>query len=158
VDARDLYFLHTHPDWPWDPSSLLYNGYQGSFPHLTYLILFDLNILITYGKKKETLHYTVFSSVVLTSIFLGSNIFLSTLLSNTLKTLDISKPTNTQPLHVSATHMVIFREVHYEGQIDQNITEVSEPMHTYKILNLKLYDSKYILKIKIQIKNICDRF
>jgi hypothetical protein len=54
--------------------------------------------------------------------------------------------------------MVISREVHYEGHIDQNITGVFEPMHTYKILNLKLYESKYILKIKIQIKNICDRF
>jgi hypothetical protein len=28
--------------------------------------------------------------------------------------LDISKPTNTQLLHVSATHMVVSKEEHYE--------------------------------------------
>jgi hypothetical protein len=33
--------------------------------------------------------------------------------------------------------VAIFREVHYKGQTDQNITEVFEPMHRYKILNFK---------------------
>jgi len=23
--------LHAHPDWPWGPPSLLYNGFWGSF-------------------------------------------------------------------------------------------------------------------------------
>lgn len=65
--------------------------------------------------KTQTLHYTVFSIVVLTSIFLGSNIFLSNLLPGTLKPLDImSKPTNTQLQQVLATHVAISREAHYE--------------------------------------------
>jgi len=41
------------------------------------------------------------------------------------------------PLHVSATHVTIFREVHYKGQIQGNITYVFEPVHIYKILNFK---------------------
>ena len=38
-------------------------------------------------------------------------------------------------LHVSATHVTIFKEVHYNGQIQRNITYVFEPVHIYKILN-----------------------
>lgn len=49
---KDLYLLHTCQDWPRDPSS--YNGYWGSFPYVTYLILLDLNILIAYCKNKDT--------------------------------------------------------------------------------------------------------
>jgi hypothetical protein len=63
-------------------------------------------------------------------MYLGSTIFLSTLPSNTIKPLGmISKPTNTQLLHFSHSYGHL-RDVHYEGEIDQNITEVFEPMHT----------------------------
>ena len=32
-------------------------------------------------------------------------------------------------------------------------------MHTYKILNFKvIHDSKYVLKIKMQVKNFCNKF
>jgi hypothetical protein len=59
-------------------------------------------------------------------------------------------------LHISATHVAIFREVHYKGQIHQNITRVFEPMQRYKILNFKNNTwFKIHTKIKIQIK-ICD--
>jgi len=37
-------------------------------------------------------------------------------------------------LHVSATDVAIFKEVHYKGLIHQNITEVSEPMHRYECI------------------------
>jgi hypothetical protein len=67
------------------------------------------------ARTKTKTHYTVFFSVVLTSIFLGSNIFLGTLLPNTFNPLDIiAKPTNTQLLQVSATRTAISREAHYE--------------------------------------------
>jgi hypothetical protein len=40
-------------------------------------------------------------------------------------------------LHVSATHVAIFREVHYKEYIHRNITDFLEPMHRYKILSFK---------------------
>jgi hypothetical protein len=41
------------------------------------------------------------------------------------------------PLHASATHVAIFREMRYKGQIYRNITEFSEPMPRHKTLNFK---------------------
>ena len=40
-------------------------------------------------------------------------------------------------LHVTATHVVIFMEVHYKEYIHRNITDFLEPMHRYKMLNFK---------------------
>jgi hypothetical protein len=37
-------------------------------------------------------------------------------------------------LHVLVTHVAIFREMHYKGLRDWNITEIFESMHQYKIL------------------------
>jgi len=34
VDNKKFYLLHTSPDRPWDPPSLLYNGYGRYFPGL----------------------------------------------------------------------------------------------------------------------------
>ena len=39
-------------------------------------------------------------------------------------------------LHVSATHVTIFREVYYKGQIHRDITEAFET-DRYKILSFK---------------------
>ena len=51
--------------------------------------------------------------------------------------------------------MAIFREVHYKGQIHQNITKVNVTMHRYKILNFKNSTwFKVYVNIKIQIEMI----
>jgi len=52
-------------------------------------------------------------------------------------------------LHVSATHVAVFREVHYKEWIHGNIREFFEPMYRYKILNFK----KIIHDFKIHIKD-----
>jgi len=40
-------------------------------------------------------------------------------------------------LYVLATHMVIFRELHYKRQLHQNITQVFKPKQKYEVSNLK---------------------
>ena len=52
-------------------------------------------------------------------------------------------------LHVSATHVAIFRERRYEGQIRRHSTEVSEPMHIYIYIYINiLYFRDNDIKIK----------
>jgi hypothetical protein len=51
--------------------------------------------------------------------------------------------------------VAIFRDMHYKGQINQNITEACEPTHIKHliIITIIIIDGlKYTLKIKIQIK------
>ena len=56
-------------------------------------------------------------------------------------------------LHVSAIRVAIFRDMHYKGQIYQNITEVCEQMCRYKIFNFENNTwFKMHIKIKIYIK------
>jgi len=62
-------------------------------------------------------------------------------------------------LHVSAIHVVIFREVRYKRWIHRDITKVYDPMHRCKILSFNntycnMYLSHVLLKVSIYINNI----
>jgi hypothetical protein len=53
-------------------------------------------------------------------------------------------------LHVSATHVAIFREVHDRKYMYLTLTEFMEAMHRYKILNFKNNTQfKYIFRINL---------
>jgi hypothetical protein len=60
-------------------------------------------------------------------------------------------------LHVSATHVIIFREMHYKRQKHRNIAAGLEPTHIYKKINTK---NNTWFQIHITDKNtdktICD--
>jgi len=56
-------------------------------------------------------------------------------------------------LHVSATHVTIFREVLYKGLIHRNITEVLEPIERKNNYILKIvHGLKCILKLQYRLK------
>ena len=63
-------------------------------------------------------------------------------------------------LHVSATLVAVLREVHYNGRIYRDITNVCEHMHRCKKIRfLTIRGLTYVLKYEIEFfKDFCENF